>query len=502
MKKLLWAIPLAVSLLLSDGLTDVQAAGVQQALPLNASGELSPPENTACHRIEYDSSANTKRAKSPANLNGNLELYDLCIGTYPKYPSTSVEQGIDPIYYAKYYFFPEPMPYYNNITWDGTTAGGTTVRGLDQKVNLNQALEKRDEPSHNDIFIFYPFDKSHTTAAPLPNANITGPYQIGYNSFYHNTYRARYFAADVNFTFELLEPKEGSVHKSKFKDKTYLDKTPLFQGEIYYKLEDDPTSPGNCFRDDFLDYEDDCRSIEFYFPKGTIIDKSKTVPVGSTKGELINKSDITANPDERAINVVPKERISYRNPGEHVMVFYAEENLQLRLQKDLGTEYQTKGNKTDAQNEKPIENTIRHFNRNDVDINGDAILPITNITKVYNENYRKAAYNTTPSQYQVTVHNGKSVADSTYDITKMVGGHYEYEWQQDYLNYCTKDTDIWGNVDSTYRENNNDGGTNQTSFQGMNQRDKNCYHDEGKELHFWQYDWGNTGWYAAQPHTP
>lgn len=487
MKKILFAVPFVMAMLIGGYSSTIEVSANQTALPIETGDKLKPPENTECHQVDYNSSANAKRALSPANANGAMEIYDMCIGTYPKFASTSVEEGMDAVYYAKYYFFPEPMPYYQNLSYDGATTAGTTVRGLEQTMDLNTAYEKKDEPSHNDIFIFYPYDKAHATNGDAPNPNITGPYQIAYNSFYHNTYRARYFASEVNFSFELLESKENSTHTSKYENKTYTDKTMLFEGEIYYKIDENA-----CFEDVYLDYKDECRNIEFYFPKGTVIDKSATVPTGQTNGEVINDVDTTSTPSPVGKNVVPEDRIAYRNPGEHVLVFYAEENMQLRVQKDLGTEYQTIGNQSDAQNVKPIRNEIAYFTRVDVDIDGSNITPITTISKVYNENYRKTGTN-----YEMTMHNGKPTINSNYKITSADGSHYKYDWQQDYLNYCTKDTDIWGEVNTENREDNT--GSDTDSFAGMGQRDKVCYHDEGKEHHFWQYSWGQTGWYAADP---
>lgn len=340
MKKITTLLPLVFIILLFGYGTQVSAMGDWLQIPTNPTdGTLQKiPENTKCREIEFGN--DEKRT----DING-VTMYDVCIGSFPKFPSTGIEEGIAPFYYMKYYFFPEPMPLYDVKNFD-TVVGNTTIEGLKQEVAmLSEDIEayNYDEYSWNDtvkdIFLHYPYDKDHATEDPA-NTTIVGPYQLGYNSFYHNTYRARYFAEEVTFEFVVLEPYKGNVvtNPSETSD-VYSDKEILFTGEIIYDLYDE-TEPYKCFREEYLDYTEDCRSIEFYFPTAKA-HPNPPMPYDYdevyAEAEIINENN--ANSDGK--NTIWKDRFPYKNPGEHRLVVNVKENTQLRYQKDLGGEYQT-----------------------------------------------------------------------------------------------------------------------------------------------------------------
>jgi hypothetical protein len=173
------------------------------------------------------------------------------------------------------------------------------------------------------------------------------------------------------------------------------------------------------------------------------------------------------------------------NPGEHNLIVDAVENTQLRVQKDLGTEYQTVGNPNNVQgSQSPWKNNVVYFSRGDKDLLGNSISPLSSIT-------------------QIPTHNGKSIANNgIQDSGKMITdynnttGEWTYDPQKntDWLNYCDYNTDTWSGVDTSNRTDNSG-----TSTSRNNQTDKTCYHNDSSETHFWQYDWSKTGWYAQDP---
>ncbi|MDA1674644.1 hypothetical protein [Bacillus cereus group sp. TH152-1LC] len=441
--------------------------------------KLKVPQNTQCRAVDFTRDENrlavdNDRTKfNGTDKNGNLidKIYDLCIGSYPRFPSTSVEGGIEPYYYLKYRLLPDPMPVYN-ITTTPEYINGTEIIGITQKFDTDMQFEAQDKPSDKDIFLSYPYDDKHVTVAPKPSQYIRGPYQIGYNSYYHNTYRARYFASQVKYDFYVLEPKRGSEFTSDFDNVQYKDKTVLFQGTIIYDI------PETCYEKEFLDYKKNCREIEFYFPKG---DKNETLNPNGTRDEVTFKGNVedTYNVNKKSKNIIPKDRVPYMNPGEHNLLVNVTENTQLRVQKDIGTEYQTVGNEDNgADNQGPWKNYLVYFGRNDRNINGKSISPIKTIK-------------------QVPTHNGKPVQSSGRVITDANGSDWTYNPGKniDWLNYCEYNKDNWGNQDNGSKVDNGGGGSTPID----DQSDMSCYHSDEKANHFWQYSWSQTGWYAENP---
>lgn len=491
MKKILCSLPFVVAMFLAiNPAKPIYALAPNDLKIPDSNGSLTVPQNTQCRAIDFTKDENRlavdndKTTFNGKDASGNVinKIYDLCIGSYPRFPSTSVEGGIMPYYYLKYRLLPDPMPVYN-ITTTPLNINNTEIVGVNQKFDINMAYEAQNKASDKDIFLFYPYDQKHVTTEPKPAQYIKGPYQIGYNSYFHNTYRARYFASQVKFDFSVLEPKKGSKVTSKFDGVVYDDKAVLFEGTIIYDVPED-----SCYEENYLDYKEECREIEFYFPKGT---KSETLNSDGTRDNVNFKGAVenTVSVDKDSKNVISKDRAPYMNPGQHDLLINVTENTQLRVQKDIGTEYQTVGNEGNvASNQKPWKSHVDYFGRNDKNIDGTTINPITTIT-------------------QIPAHNGKTVQNSGRVITDVADTNYfgnvnNDDWSYnpekntDWLNYCDNNTDNWGNQDNTYRINNGDGGD---STVRNNQADSRCYHNDGKETHFWQYSWSKTGWYAANP---
>lgn len=488
MKNFLYSLPLTVGLLLTMHPAQQADALTSNDLVIpDTNGKLTVPQNTQCraidftkdeHRFSVDNDKTTFKGKDSTG-NTITNIYDLCIGSFPRFPSTSVEGGIMPYYYLKYRLLPDPMPVYT-ITTTPLNINNTEIVGVNQKFDIDMAYEAQNKASNNDIYLFYPYDKSHITASPKPARYILGPYQIGYNSYYHNTYRARYFASQVKFDFQVLEPKKNSKVTSEFDNVVYDDKTILFSGTIIYDI------PDSCFEDSYLDYKDECREMEFYFPKGI---KNKEYTGSRNTDTYTGSVKDTTDTDKNSKNVISKDRTPYMNPGEHNLLVNVTENTQLRVQKDLGTEYQTIGNENNvASNQKPWKGTIAYFGRNDKDITGASISPITTIT-------------------QIPTHNGKPVQNSGKVITTFVDANYNGNSSYDdwtynpekntnWLNYCDTNTDEWGSTDTTQRIDNGSGGDTNTR---PKQKTAKCYHNDGKDAQFWQYKWSKTGWYAENP---
>ncbi|MFP3727145.1 hypothetical protein U8V72_18365 [Priestia filamentosa] len=456
MKRVLYSLPLAVALLFSmQSHQPVQAAtssGNNLVIP-DTLGKLKVPQNTTCRKIDYQNDANRIEPDSRTVFSGRdskgeliTDIYDLCIGSYPRFPSTSVEGGVEPYYYLKYTLLPDPMPIYT-ITTTPLKIHNSEIVGVNQEFKVNKDYEAKDKASDGDIFLSYPYDSNHTNTAPTPSSHIKGPYQIGYNSFYHNTYRARYFASQVKFDFQVLEPKKDSEVAGVDGEK-YEDKTTLFSGTIIYDI------PDSCYEEEYLDYKDSCRNIEFYFPKGTKTkeytgDRNTDTYTGSVK----NETDV----DKTSKNVIPKERTAYMNPGQHDLVVKVTENTQLRVQKDIGTEYQTIGRQ---------EGNIAYFKRTDKDITGASIAPLTSIT-------------------QLASHNGKTASNSGRTITDNAGnGEFTYDMEKntDWDNYCYEETYSY-EVDGETKYN----------------TETICNNQPSAYRHFWQYNWSKTGWYATNP---
>lgn len=446
--------------------------------------ELKPPSNTKCRAIDFTSDTH----RTFVNTVGIHDtFYDLCIGSYPKFPSTSVEDGIEPFYYAKYRLFPDPMPIYE-ILPDNTTSDGFVIEGINDTYILHEGLEGKhvQRVALNDgqrniydrLFYAYPFNAAHADYEPTPKSTINGPYQIGYNEYYHNTYRARMMATGVEFDFKVLEPREGVTTEG------HEDKTLLFAGKIYYEI------PEECFRTDVLDYKDECREIEFYFPKTRANNPTPMTYAGLDRenawdGIVVNEENI----DNKSTNVIPTDRLPYNNPGEHILIFTATEYSQLRIQKDLGTEFQTIGNKANVQGDKPILETLAYFRRDDVNIDGSPITPILDVSKILEVAPELAG--------QID----GSFADSTgYTVSNddLVDGHYEYNMhrQERFLNYCDKNTSYSGEVNTDYRKNLGSG----EFWEDLDkQADKICYHHPGSYHHIWITEWSDTFWYAENP---
>lgn len=445
--------------------------------------ELEPPENTECRAIDFDNDTHRNFTK----VVGHYDVfYDLCIGHYPKFPSTGAEGGIEPYYYAKYRLFPDPMPVYEIIP-DDRTSKGFRIEGINDKYVLHEGLEGRDvqrmalndgqRELYDRLFYHYPYNAAHADFEPEPKETITGPYQIGYNSYYHNTYRSRMMATGVEFDFKILEPKKGEVTEGK------EDKTLLFAGKIYYEI------PESCFRKDVLDYKDECREIEFYFPKTRAENPVPMTYKGLDRenawdGIVVNEENI----NNKSKNVIPKKRLPYNNPGEHILILTANEYSQLRIQKDLGTEIQTIGDQSAAQGSGTIKNSLAFFRRVDVNIDGSPITPVLDIDKVYE----------VAPELRGRV-DGSFVDSTAYTVAEIdkVNGHYEYNMhrQERFLNYCDKNTDFAGKENLNYR----DLGTSDFWMDLEDQTDSVCYHHPGKEHHLWITKWSETFWYAKNP---
>lgn len=475
MKKLIVAVPI-VLMVLMGAVNTVNAAGEWQELPKNVDGTLKNiPENTECREIDF---YNDERRTD----NSNETYYDLCIGSFPKFASTSVEEGIAPFYYLKYYFFPEPMPIYD-VTNTDTTIGGSVIKGLKQEVTMQREdLEAYDYPlddSNKDLFLHYPYDRSHADAFPI-NTTIKGPYQVGYNSFYHNTYRSRYFAEQVKFEFLVLEPRRGYevVNPSERYD-VYPDKDVLFTGEIIYDLYEE-SDPNKCFRVDYLDYTDECRSIEFYFPTSNA-HPSPPYPYNDDEiyrpGEVYNENGI----DQYGKDTIWSNRYPYKNPGEHRLVVNVIENTQLRYQKDLGGEFQRTTSEPGPNNTEQgagsfasAQNGEVYFLRQDIDTSSQ-ITPRT----------ERQGEPTFPQANATTI---------GLPILNMENGHWVYDRTKNeaYENYCDVDTGTFGDNNYEYRS------TGPTTSLA-DQVNTTCYHNHNAEFHYWKYYWSNTGWYADDP---
>lgn len=510
------------------GVSDtVQAAGEWQELPTNGDGTLKNiPENTQCREMDFYN--DEKRT----DINGE-PFYDLCIGSYPKFPSTSIEEGTSPFYYLKYYFFPEPMPLYDVENSD-ITVGNSVIKGLNQNVVMAaEDLEAYDYPlneTNKDLFLHYPYDKGHADSFPV-NTTILGPYQVGYNSFYHNTYRSRYFAEEVVFEFFVLEPKMNNVvsNPSDSSD-IYMDKEILFTGEIIYDLYD-PSNPNECFREDVLDYTDECRSIEFYFPTSK---NHAAPPAPYSDDEIYAKAEVTKENgiDAKAKNTIWAERYPYKNPGTHKLVVNVIENTQLRYQKDIGGEFQRDSREVAASNGPSqgagdfnrAQKGEVYFARQDVDtgyqvLDKDTVIVNKNTPYVPPAGYEiykaerlftssvhtQTKYYISKRTVAVTPRNeivgeptfpGTTATSVGLPILKKVDGHWVYdpEINESYTNYCDVDTGTFGSDNYKYRFMNV--GPAMNVEQQMNSA---CYHNNNKEYHYWKYYWSKPQWYADDP---
>lgn len=237
-----------------------------------------PPSNIMCDSVIKQTTVGGQ----------NVNLAKLCFGSYPNYPSTKVEGGIGSYFWAKYFFYPMPIPQYSSVSNAGE---------YNQILTLN---EKYNQKGGKTNFLYYP-----NTSGNDP-ANLGGPY---YKTVYGDTsynYRGRMVTDRVDFNYEVLDPKSNKVAS----------------GKIVYDIPIDMNNPNNsCLRTDMIDYKNgsvngkNCRDVSFYLP----------------------------SKDFKSSQTVPKEadKLQYLNPGKYQFILDAQESQSYYYQKDNGEFYYT-----------------------------------------------------------------------------------------------------------------------------------------------------------------
>ncbi|WP_273854233.1 Athe_2463 domain-containing protein [Guptibacillus spartinae] len=221
---------------------------------------------------------------------GTSDLHKMCIGKYPKFPSTYAEGGMGTYFFAKYRFFPLPMPKYN----------------IDNLGNDEQSLtltEDNNSIDEHESFLFYPTSSKKTSSPTHNMKDLPGPYiDDG-----HYTYRGRMFPTSASFNFEIqsINTKE---------DGTEIPSTVAI-GQVSYSI------PSSCYDQAYLDIEHKkgCDEITFFLP--------------NTQENMQERpEDYTSDSINYRTDQITDTKIPFLNSGKHTFELKAYERQEYRYQ--------------------------------------------------------------------------------------------------------------------------------------------------------------------------